>query len=159
MTDEQGEENTAKAQTSNAPRMRAGRPVDPRYSQRYADMQRNLANRLFPGPSRLMSSQVSEHIEGLLTPLDDDAAQGDGRRGLKGGTQATSGTARPPREALEKAGLTASGPTSAATAEDIAHLRETLDEQSVTALEETRGPASSTTLTTGASSMATRSTS
>jgi hypothetical protein len=53
--------------------MRAGRSVDPRY------FQRNLANRLFPGPSELMSKQARQRINGLLTPLDA-AAQVKPRR-------------------------------------------------------------------------------
>jgi hypothetical protein len=82
--------------------MRAGRPIDPRYSQR------NLADRLFPGPSELMSRQARQRIEGLISPLDD-GAQPSVRRGGKAGTPT--------------AGL------NVATPEDIAQVRDKLDEQ------------------------------
>jgi hypothetical protein len=43
-----------------------GYAVDPRAQQR------NLAERLFPGPSREMSEQVARRIQDLLEPLDEE---------------------------------------------------------------------------------------
>jgi hypothetical protein len=44
------------------------KPVDPRYAQR------NFAERLFPGPSKQMSEQVAQRIEGLLKERGNDKA-------------------------------------------------------------------------------------
>ncbi len=67
MTNEAKDETGASAPTGRRGRTAGGYPLSGRYPQR------NLANRLFPGPSPVMSDQVARRIEGLLTP-DGDAA-------------------------------------------------------------------------------------
>jgi hypothetical protein len=96
VTDETGS-NDAAAGAKETPSPRSY-PVDRRR------FQRNFAERLFPGPSNPMSNQLSDHIEGLLRPLDDEAAR-EARRGRQG---------RPP---------------SAPTPDDLAQLRDTLEQQ------------------------------
>jgi hypothetical protein len=64
VTDEPTDKESKDTSPTGGPRTHAGRPIDPRYYQR------NLANRLFPGPSELMSKQARQRIDGLLTPLD-----------------------------------------------------------------------------------------
>jgi hypothetical protein len=71
-------------------------------TERSADRyrERDFANRLFPGPSAGMSRQRAEHIGRLLRPLD------------RGTPPATAGNISP-----------------TATPDDIAQLRETLEQQ------------------------------
>jgi hypothetical protein len=106
---------------SNQARAAGGRPADPRFAQR------NLANRLFPGPTRGMSRQRTDHIGRLLRPLDSSTpptawpdrpartrAPDDGSRPA----QAAPGELSPP-----------AAPASPGTADDAAQLRETLEQQ------------------------------
>ena len=65
MTDEANAETNKDAPTGRRRRTVGGYPFDRRYAQR------NLASRLFPGPSPVMSDQIARRIEGLLTPDDD----------------------------------------------------------------------------------------
>lgn len=94
--------------------MHATRSIDPRYYQR------NLAERLFPGPSKPMSDQVARRIEGLLKALDANQPAGrqDGQRREK--RDRTALDSRPPA-APQK--------SDAATSDDIAQLHETLEQQ------------------------------
>jgi hypothetical protein len=101
MTGEPSDEEAKAAPESGAPRMHAGRPIDPQYAQR------NLASRLFPGPSEQMSRQFRQHVEGLLKPIDD----GQGR------TRSAAGR-RSPTE-----------PANVAAPEDVAQVRDKLEEQ------------------------------
>jgi hypothetical protein len=65
VTDESNAETNKNAQASRRRRAVGGYPLDGRYAQR------NLASRLFPGPSPIMSDQIARRIEGLLTPDGD----------------------------------------------------------------------------------------
>lgn len=67
MTTEPNEQNRRPAHGGDQ-----ARPAHPRVDRRIE--QRNYADRFFPGPSRPMSDQRSEHIEGLLKPFDANAA-------------------------------------------------------------------------------------
>jgi hypothetical protein len=64
VTNQPSDEESKDDPASPAPRMRSWNPTDRRYGQR------NLANRLFPGPAPLMSNRAAQRIEGLLKPLD-----------------------------------------------------------------------------------------
>jgi hypothetical protein len=61
-------EDTNKNHSTNGAPAAGDNPRDPR------DFQRNLAERLFPGPSPMRSSRTAQHIQGLLRPLDDGTA-------------------------------------------------------------------------------------
>ncbi|HEX4402556.1 MAG TPA: hypothetical protein VHZ98_14635 [Galbitalea sp.] len=101
MTEEPKDEEAKSAPTrGGSPRMRS---VDPRYSQR------NFASRLFPGPSQEMSRQFRQQIEGLLKPETDNV-----QRRSRGAVDSRSSTAEP---------------LNVATPEDIAQVRDKLDEQ------------------------------
>lgn len=108
MTDERNDEAEAAAGAPEAaddqPRMGGSGPTDPRY------LQRNLANRLFPGPSNRMSRQAADRIEGLLKPRDGEGP--NDRRNWK--SNRTSAPVENPK---------------IATPDGIAQLRETLDQQ------------------------------
>jgi hypothetical protein len=65
VADEPKDENSQPAPASPDPRARGGAPGDGRY------FDRTVANRLFPGPSKLRSKQAMDRIDGLLQPLDD----------------------------------------------------------------------------------------
>lgn len=126
MTDERTDEPAADGQTSadgltaTDARQSGGHPEDPRAAQR------NLAERLFPGPSKPWSNQRAEHLEGLLRPFDNGRSQGI-RRG-KGESQATDGS-RPTRAPREGRSTPAIEPLNVATPEDIAQVRDTLEQQ------------------------------
>ena len=102
VTDELNEPSDRNSPTSDGSLM-GGRPVRGRYPQR------NLADRLFPGPSKLMSNQRTEHLEELLRPVDD----GTQPNGWRGG--------RPRRPAAEA--------PNAAPSEETTPVRETLEQQ------------------------------
>jgi hypothetical protein len=63
--------------------------------------QQNLANRLFPGPSRRMTNRAAEHIEGLLNPLENDAVA-KAWRDRRNGTGATSDDIAQVHDSLEE---------------------------------------------------------
>ena len=67
MTDEAKDETSNAVPTGRGQRTFGVYPLDGRY------LQRSLANRLFPGPSPVMSDQVARRIEGLLTPDGEPA--------------------------------------------------------------------------------------
>jgi hypothetical protein len=93
----------------------ARRSVDPRYGQR------NLANRLFPGPTGPMSRQRTDHIDRLVRRLDSSTpptAWAD----RQARTRISSDGTRPAQTAPGKA-------SPAATPDDIAQLRDTLEQQ------------------------------
>jgi hypothetical protein len=100
VTDEPNDEAKNESRSRDGSRTDARHPRDPRYSQR------NLAERLFPGPSPQMSKQYAKNLEGLL---------GDGSRR----TRSASVGGRP-------AALDAPKTVSP---EDVAQLRQTLEEQ------------------------------
>jgi hypothetical protein len=93
----------------------AGRSADPRYAQR------NLAERLFPGPSRGMSRQRTDHIGRLLRPLDGSAPPP--------AWAGRPGRARDPDDGSRPGRAAPGNPVPAATPEDVAQLRETLEQQ------------------------------
>jgi hypothetical protein len=92
-------------------RTAARRSADPRYGQR------NFANRLFPGPTGPMSRQRTDHIDRLLRRLDSTAPADRQAR-----TRTSGDGTRPAQTAPGKA-------IPAATPDDIAQLRETLEQQ------------------------------
>ena len=99
--------------------------MDPRYAKRAEAYRQNFANRLFPGPSERMSKQVAQHIEGLLRPLE---GEGEGQPGVRRGRSTSPGDAtRRSRTAIDAGSGTQ--PTTVATPEDIAQVRETLEKQ------------------------------
>jgi hypothetical protein len=121
VTDDPQPDGAQHVPDSNQARAAGGRPADPRFAQR------NLANRLFPGPTRGMSRQRTDHIGRLLRPLDSSTpptawpdrpartrAPDDGSRPA----QAAPGELSPP-----------AAPASPGTADDAAQLRETLEQQ------------------------------
>jgi hypothetical protein len=61
------------SQTPDAPRGEQAPPRGDRQFDPQLFQQRNLAGRLFPGPSKAMSKEQAEHIEGLLGSFDDDS--------------------------------------------------------------------------------------
>jgi hypothetical protein len=95
MTDDPNPDTAQHAPDDNRAGASARRSVEARYRQR------NLAERLFPGPSGGMSRQRTDQIGRLLRPLD---------------------SATPPSAWADKA-------SPAATPEDIAQLRETIEQQ------------------------------
>jgi hypothetical protein len=108
------------------------RPNDPRANPvRYG--QRNLANRLFPGPSREMSQQFAEHVQGLLEGPDGEKIQAAirERNEKRQAAEAARGAKRARNPAIDS---TAPAPApellNVATPEDIAQVREALDQQS-----------------------------
>lgn len=74
-----------------------------------------------------MSNKAAERIEGLLRPLDGDAPSGWHNR--KPRTPATDDGSRRKRIAPEGAGPSAIEPPSLAAPEDLAQVRETLEQQ------------------------------
>jgi hypothetical protein len=97
--------------------------MDSRYAQRAEAYRQNFANRLFPGPSERMSKQVAQHIEGLLRPLEGEGKSG-GRR--PGRSKPSVDSSRRSRTAVDAG---SAQPVNAATPEDIAQVRETLEKQ------------------------------
>lgn len=75
-----------------------------------------------------MSNQAAEHIEGLLRPFDDQTAS-NFWRDRKARTPATDDDSRPARSALEPRSPSATEPLKAVAPEDIAPVRETLEQQ------------------------------
>jgi hypothetical protein len=114
VTDDKPDSGRDSPDSNQAP-LAAGRFADLRYDQR------NLAGRLFPGPSRGMSRQRTDHIGRLLRPLDTGAppAPGSGRQAR---TRDPDSGSRPGRTAPAQ-------PGAAATPDDIAQLHETLEQQ------------------------------
>jgi hypothetical protein len=104
-------------------------PADatPESGPRPPDSQRNLANRLFPGPSNRMSRQTAERIQGLLQPLDKEA-WANARVELRRNRQAENEARHPARSVGPRGGAPAE-PLNFATPEDIAQVRESLDQQ------------------------------
>jgi hypothetical protein len=96
--------------TTGGPARSEGRTGRDRYSPRSLDAQRNLAERLFPGPTRRMSNNVAENIGELLKPLDGD---GTGVPAWRNGRPRPSSTA----------------PAPAVSPEDLAKVRESLEQQ------------------------------
>jgi hypothetical protein len=87
-------------------------PTDPR------ELQRNLAERLFPGPTKVMSNQRTEHIDRLLRQRGNPWAE-------KARADAKARAERPARAATP-------GPAtdnSATANEDLVKLGETLEQQ------------------------------
>jgi hypothetical protein len=103
------------APEGNQARVAAKRSADPRYGQR------NLAGRLFPGPSAVMSRQRTDHIGRLLRPLDSGTPPA-ARAGRPGGAGVLGAGSRPAQTEAGHAGP-------AATPDDVAQLRETLEQQ------------------------------
>jgi hypothetical protein len=122
VTDEPNEDKKTEPPDDGTRTGRGGAPGDDRY------FQQNLANRLFPGPSRRMSHQMTDHIEGLLKPLDDDTRVNAWRE-RQARIAAVSDGSRPARPAREGTGTPAAEPSSPARQEDIALVSETLEAQ------------------------------
>ncbi|HEX4057240.1 MAG TPA: hypothetical protein VHX87_02845 [Galbitalea sp.] len=122
MADETSDEKPADAPSMHATRSSGGYAVDPRYSQR------NLAERLFPGPSRSMSDRANKRIQGLLQPLDDETLA-KVRRDRQNRRATDSDNSR--RAQLSPKGGNAPGilPANGSTSEDISQLRDTVEEQ------------------------------
>jgi hypothetical protein len=99
-----------------------GRQADPRY------FQRNLAERLFPGPTGPRSRQAADHIQGLLRPLEDGTAAANWR-GRASRTPSTDRGSRQVRPEVEAPLSPVVEPTAVATPEDIDRVRETLEQQ------------------------------
>jgi hypothetical protein len=115
VTDDPEPDAAQHAPDDNQARVRSRRSADPRYGQR------NLASRLFPGPSGVMSRQRTDHIGRLLGPLDSS-------------TPPTTRSGRQPRTRISDNGSQPAQPAAgnvspAATPDDIAQLRETLEQQ------------------------------
>jgi hypothetical protein len=121
VTDEPNNEESKTTPTGSGTRTRRMRTIDPRYSQP------NFASRLFPGPSEQMSRQFRQHIEGLLKPPDSDAAPTD-RGSRPGRTPTTDDDQRRTRGPLEGRS-SAAEPGVVATPEDVAQVRDKLEEQ------------------------------
>ena len=122
VVDGPSDEDISGVPTTDAARATGGRPGDARY------FQRNLGDRLFPGPSNPMSNQRAQHIEGLLRPLAADMPT-QSRRVRPSGTPTTDGGSRRTRGALEGSSSSAPEPSGVATPEDIAQIREILEQQ------------------------------
>jgi hypothetical protein len=96
--------------------------VDSRY------FQRNLAERLFPGPSPQMSEQVAKRIEGLIREGGNEAAiqawrERQGKRASRNaGSQAKRGGRGPSNPPAVEAPVVS-------TAEDFAELSDKLEQQ------------------------------
>jgi len=92
-------------------------PTDPR------ELQRTLAERLFPGPTKVMSNQRTEHIDRLLRQRGNPWAD-------KVRADATARAERPPRGATpEPATANAATVNSATANDDLVKLGETLEQQ------------------------------
>ncbi|MCU1422589.1 MAG: hypothetical protein JWN36_2240 [Microbacteriaceae bacterium] len=87
-------------------------PTDPR------ELQRNLAERLFPGPTKVMSNQRTEHIDRLLRQRGNPWAE-------KARADAKARVERPARGATPEPATE----NSASTNEDLVKLGETLEQQ------------------------------
>jgi hypothetical protein len=96
-------------------RATARRSGDPRYGQR------NLASRLFPGPSGAMSRQRADNISRLLRSLDSGMPPTPWPN-QQARTQTSADRSRPAQTAAGHA-------SPAATPDDVAQLRETLEQQ------------------------------
>jgi hypothetical protein len=121
VANEPSDEQTSDAPNDRGARDRGGQPGDGRY------FDRNVANRFFPGPSKLMSKQAMDRIEGLLRPLDD-GTQPRPWRDRKPGTPGTGGRSRSAGTAIEPP-VSVTVPPPAAAPEDIAQLHESLEQQ------------------------------
>jgi uncharacterized membrane protein YidH (DUF202 family) len=75
-----------------------------------------------------MSTQLTEHIDGLLRPLGNGTPS-TVRPGRQAGTQAPDDSSRPPRTAPEELNPTAITPASPSDQDDIAQLRDTFEQQ------------------------------
>jgi hypothetical protein len=114
VTDDPRPDGAQPAPDSNQAQAASGRSADPRYAQR------NLANRLFPGPSRIPSRQLTDHIDRLLRPLDSSTPPA-ARPGRPARTRASGDGSRSTR--------TADTSASPGTPEDAAQVRDMLEQQ------------------------------
>ncbi|HEY1530688.1 MAG TPA: hypothetical protein VGF80_07730 [Galbitalea sp.] len=127
MADDVDDEAASPAPSENPRAQQTPRIGDPRAYQR------NLAERLFPGPSRQMSEQFAKHVENLLTEGNNEDAikawrerreqrsESNRTRRKSGGVPVTPGS---PAVEAPKADAPA-----AVTADDFALLTEKLDQQ------------------------------
>jgi|SRR5579859_2010718 len=115
VTDDSEPDAAKHAPDGHQARATARRPADPRYSQR------NLNRRLFPGPSAVMSRQRTEHIDRLLRPLDTSTPPIT-RAGRQARTQI-------PDDGSQPAQAAAGNLSPAATADEVAQLRQALEQQ------------------------------
>jgi hypothetical protein len=115
VTDDPEPDAAQHAPDGSQARAAARRSADPRYARR------NLASRLSPGPSGVMSRQRTDHIGRLLSPLDSSTPP-TAWAGQQARTQISGDGSR-----LEQAAAGQASP--AATPDDIAQLRETLEQQ------------------------------
>jgi hypothetical protein len=122
VADEPSDDKAADAQTPPPGAGHGGHPNDPRYYQR------NFAERLFPGPSKQMSRQVAQRIEGLLQPLDEET-RAKLRQDRQNWRATNSGDSTRAQVGRGAATAPATPPVNVATTEDIAQVREALDEQ------------------------------
>jgi hypothetical protein len=128
--DSTNDSTTGPTPQTELPSVAEARPNDQRANPgRYG--QRNLANRLFPGPSREMSQQFAEHVQGLLEGPDGEKIQAAlrERNEKRKAAEASRGAGR-----SKTPGITSTAPApeppNVATPEDIAQVREALDQQS-----------------------------
>jgi hypothetical protein len=110
------------APTADASPASGASPIDPRH------FQRNLAERLFPGPSPLMSEQVAKRIEGLISESGNDAAlrAWRERRDRKASSGAASRRAAAERGASSPPGIEA---PAVPASDEFAEVSEKLEQQ------------------------------
>ncbi len=126
MADEPNDENAHVASAARDQRPRDGQPGGGRY------FDRTVADRLFPGPSKLMSKQAMERIEGLLKPLDDGTQPNPWRnRQVRspGTGSATRPTGTPLEPPTQSPAQTSAQPEAAASPDDLAQLHDSIEAQ------------------------------
>jgi hypothetical protein len=124
VTDEPKDEKPTEAPRQRTPRAQGPQQWDPRY-------QRNLAERLFPGPSKSLTEEEVDRIQGLLQSTDAEAwakVRRD-RRDRQTRTATEGDTGR--RAEIGKSGTVVPSPepVNAATSDDISQLRDSIEEQ------------------------------
>ncbi len=130
MADEPNDENAQVASAARDQRPRDGQPGGGRY------FDRTVADRLFPGPSKLMSKQAMERIEGLLKPLDD-GTQPNPWRNRQVRSPGTGSATRPTGTPLESPtqspaqtpAQSPAQPEAAASPDDLAQLHDSIEAQ------------------------------
>lgn len=122
MSDGRSEEDTDGTRGQDSEQKSNGRSDDARY------FQQNLANRLFPGPSRPNSPEFDEHVKRLLR-YSGEAQAGRWREGRNRKADASQPALQGPETSPATSAPTTAVSQNLATTDDLDKVRETLETQ------------------------------